>query len=1235
MSNKLFKNNFTNWTSGNEKIDNFIQEMQLKINNHNDIIIEWIPYNQFKNIKEIGEVDSSKIYSAIWKDGPLNYDFDKMELKRISSKNVSLKWLQITNSDEFLIKVKACLSIVNCKIYGISQNPDTKNYIIVFQNGYCLKCGKGNFTMTVFSAIWKNGPLNYYCSKMELKRMFNKNVSLKFLQNINVNEFLTKVKMYLKNTDSNYKMYGISQHPDTKDFIIVLQDKYYIEYSKNYCKNCNEVYTNIKYKWCKPCQTNNLKLNFGENKIINDLILEMQSEINNPFDIVFEWIPCNQFNDIEEVGKDVLEIVYSAIWKDGPLYYNGKKWLRKSNTKVALKCLYNSQNNINEFLNKVRTHSTNVYNCNNIQIHGISQNPNTNDYIIILQSKYCEEYSKKCCIKCMEKYTNIMYKWCKSCQIDFLEKNFKTWTSGNKKINDFIQKMQLKTDNLWDIIFEWIPYNQFNKVKKIGRGNIATIYSAIWKNGPLYYNYNKNELTRRSNRKIALKCLYNSQNNIDELLNKINTFLSNKDNNNFKTYGISQNPDTGNYVIVLQDKYYKEYGKSYCKQCTEKYTNVDNKWCKPCQINSLKNNFTYWTSKNRKIDDFIQEMQLKINNWDDIIFEWIPYDQFNDIKEIGKSTIYSAVYSAIWNDGPLYYDNNKMELKRVSKRNIILKSLHYNICNLQNTINKFLNKVNTYTGNSKIYGISQNPDTNDYIIIFQETYCAEYDWTNGNKQINDFIQELQLRINNWNDTVFEWIPYSKFSNIKEIGKSGYSSIYSAIWKDGPLYYDHKNSKEWIRKSDKKVVLKCLMTSEFLNVVKAYLADKDRIILKVYGISQNPDTKDYVIVLHNSKMIEIYERYVKKSITNWFYNLLIDEKIIDFIQQMQLKINYYYDIIFEWIPYNQFDDIEEIGKGGFATVYSAIWEDGPLYFDDNKKEWTREMNKKVALKCLRSSRNINERFLNEAKEYSIDSLNILRIYGISQNPDTKNYIMILQYAEGGDFNKWINGNYENFDWTNKIKVLNNIINGLKEIHQKKKVHHDFHTGNILFLFSSISDISDYTRISDMGLCGEVDNIDEEKIYGVMPYVAPEVLRGKLYTQAADIYSFGMVMYFIATERQPFANRAHDEFLALDICEGVRPEINKLKAPKFYIELMNKCWDLNPNKRPNATEISDQISLWKNDDFEHVENYRKANLFKRDQLINHPQAIYTSRILNPYTKNLSKYYNSNCSECAIVD
>jgi serine/threonine protein kinase len=54
---------------------------------------------------------------------------------------------------------------------------------------------------------------------------------------------------------------------------------------------------------------------------------------------------------------------------------------------------------------------------------------------------------------------------------------------------------------------------------------------------------------------------------------------------------------------------------------------------------------------------------------------------------------------------------------------------------------------------------------------------------------------------------------------------------------------------------------------------------------------------------------------------------------------------------------------------------------------------------------------------------------------------------------------------------------------------------------------------------MGLCREVDNTDETKVYGIIPHVAPEVLRGKPYTQMADIYSFGMIMYFVATERQP--------------------------------------------------------------------------------------------------------------------
>src|SRR4051812_48374908 len=44
--------NFTNWTSGNEIIDKFIREKQIKINKPLDIVFEWIPYNQFNDIKK-------------------------------------------------------------------------------------------------------------------------------------------------------------------------------------------------------------------------------------------------------------------------------------------------------------------------------------------------------------------------------------------------------------------------------------------------------------------------------------------------------------------------------------------------------------------------------------------------------------------------------------------------------------------------------------------------------------------------------------------------------------------------------------------------------------------------------------------------------------------------------------------------------------------------------------------------------------------------------------------------------------------------------------------------------------------------------------------------------------------------------------------------------------------------------------------------------------------------------
>ena len=131
---------------------------------------------------------------------------------------------------------------------------------------------------------------------------------------------------------------------------------------------------------------------------------------------------------------------------------------------------------------------------------------------MILQDKFCKKCGK------------MVYGWCKPCQIDNLRGNFTNWTSENEKIDNFIQEMQLKIRSQHDVVFEWIPYNRFDNIEEISKGDFATIYSAIWQNGPLYYNKDKSEYTRKSDKKVLLRCLQNLQNLTNEFLNEVWNF---------------------------------------------------------------------------------------------------------------------------------------------------------------------------------------------------------------------------------------------------------------------------------------------------------------------------------------------------------------------------------------------------------------------------------------------------------------------------------------------------------------------------------------------------------------------------------------------------------------------------------------------------------------------------------------------------------------------------------------
>ncbi|POG76774.1 kinase-like domain-containing protein, partial [Rhizophagus irregularis DAOM 181602=DAOM 197198] len=275
------------------------------------------------------------------------------------------------------------------------------------------------------------------------------------------------------------------------------------------------------------------------------------------------------------------------------------------------------------------------------------------------------------------------------------------------------------------------------------------------------------------------------------------------------------------------------------------------------------------------------------------------------------------------------------------------------------------------------------------------------------------------------------------------------------------------------------------------------------------------------------------------------------------------------LFLEWVPFDRFTDIKEIGEGGFAKVYSATWIDGKLeYYENDDGSWgkVRPNPIKIALKRLNGSQNMSNKYLNELKiHWKISNGAGLTFYGLTKDLETKEFMMIIQFADEGNLRSILSNNFNTIMWESKINYLIHILVDLK--------HKDFHSGNILQ--------TNTTCISDFGLSGPANEqkSDDKIVYGVMPYIAPEALNGEPYTSSSDIYSVGVIMAELSSGKPPFYNKKHDLSLALTICNGLRPEFGK-GTPEFYKKLAYKCMNVNPNERPAAEELRNIFGFWYN-------------------------------------------------------
>jgi len=240
---------------------------------------------------------------------------------------------------------------------------------------------------------------------------------------------------------------------------------------------------------------------------------------------------------------------------------------------------------------------------------------------------------------------------------------------------------------------------------------------------------------------------------------------------------------------------------------------------------------------------------------------------------------------------------------------------------------------------------------------------------------------------------------------------------------------------------------------------------------------------------------------QEVIKKWIQNLGKDAHGNDRLQQMPYEL-------FE-IEKDEHGNNKVLGEGGFGKVCKAKWKVRLLYYNPYND---------IVLKFLRGSQNLTLEFLIEvtnnilANDYNTSPYTV-KCWGISQDPEG-NYVMVMDHIKGGNLREYLQQNSKKLNLEIKLKKLYNVAMALSFIFNQNLIHRDLHPGNILNDRYGDGDGDGFDRsfITDVGLCRPINFQKEEgKIFGVPPYIAPEVLQRQPYTEKSDIYSFMIVMY----------------------------------------------------------------------------------------------------------------------------
>nr|BAJ93563.1 predicted protein [Hordeum vulgare subsp. vulgare] len=280
-------------------------------------------------------------------------------------------------------------------------------------------------------------------------------------------------------------------------------------------------------------------------------------------------------------------------------------------------------------------------------------------------------------------------------------------------------------------------------------------------------------------------------------------------------------------------------------------------------------------------------------------------------------------------------------------------------------------------------------------------------------------------------------------------------------------------------------------------------------------------------------------------------------------------------LLEWeIDLAKLDIQNQVASGTFGVVYRGTYDGNDVAVkvldwgqegQESSSKHREALEKEVAVWQKLDHPNVTK-FVGASMGTSQLKIPAAKKGGSSHGPGQR-CVVVVEYQHGGTLKTLLFQHRDKkLPYKKVVQLALDMARGLNYLHSQKIVHRDVKAENMLL------DRKKSVKIADFGVA-RVEAQDDDNMTGqtgTLGYMAPEVLEGRPYDHKCDVYSFGVLLWETYCCALAYPNYSIADISYHVVKLGIRPDIPRC-CPKPLSEIMTRCWDGNPDHRPEMAEV----------------------------------------------------------------